>query len=146
MYPLQVILQAVHCVSSRECTPRTCGVILNIINCLLDLNVIEKKTDAGQAQTKDAQTQNDADKRTPGELNHHKSKKPGAKKDREKEKETKKEEKDKKGKEEDADKKEKPTCHAVAMETIIRWGDAGCIISFFWGGGGCIFGDSLLFT
>ena len=108
--------------SSRECTPRTCGVILNIINCLLDLNVIVKKTDpAAQAQTKDAQTQNDAaDKRTSGELNHHKCKKPGAKKDREKEKETKKEEKDKKSKEDDADKKEKPTCHAVAMETIIR--------------------------
>ncbi len=36
--------------SSRECTPRTCGVILNIINCLLDLNVIEKKSDANNNQ------------------------------------------------------------------------------------------------
>ena len=114
-----MILQAVHCVSSRECTPRTCGVILNIINCLLDLNVIEKKTDAAQTQTKDAQ-QNGADDKTPGELNHHKYKKTGVKKDREKEREKKKDDKDNKGKDDDTEKKEKPTCHAVAMETTIR--------------------------
>ena len=38
-----VILQAVHYISSKECSSRVSSVILNILNCLLDLEVIEKK-------------------------------------------------------------------------------------------------------
>lgn len=38
-----VILQAAYAVSIRECSSRLCGVLLNILNCLLDLEVIEKK-------------------------------------------------------------------------------------------------------
>ena len=38
----EVILKAVHAVSSRECSGRVCGLLLNILNCLADLGMIEK--------------------------------------------------------------------------------------------------------
>lgn len=38
-----IILKAVHFVSMNEHTPRICEVLLNILNCLLDLNVIDMK-------------------------------------------------------------------------------------------------------
>ena len=43
-----VILQAIHNISRQHCSPRVCGITLNIINCFLDLGVIgdgEKKLD-----------------------------------------------------------------------------------------------------
>ena len=40
---MQVILQAVHAVVHRECSPRMCAVLLNILNCLIDLNAIVKR-------------------------------------------------------------------------------------------------------
>lgn len=39
----EVILKAAHAVANRDCSGRSCGVLLNILNCLIDLGVIEKK-------------------------------------------------------------------------------------------------------
>jgi hypothetical protein len=43
---LQVVLRAVHFISMNEGSPRICEVLLNIINCLLDLDIIEMKAAA----------------------------------------------------------------------------------------------------
>ena len=37
----KVVLRAVHFVSMNERSPRICEVLLNILNCLLDLDIIE---------------------------------------------------------------------------------------------------------
>ena len=37
----QVILKAAHAVASRFCSLRICTVLLNILNCLLDIGVVE---------------------------------------------------------------------------------------------------------
>ena len=38
-----VVLQAVHAISKRNASSRVCGVLLNTLNCLMDLHIIEKK-------------------------------------------------------------------------------------------------------
>ncbi len=125
--------------SSRECSPRICGVILNIINCLFDLNIIEKKQEPKEKDEKasdDMQVQELLFRRSemfsqlvslkllrhtcvlsvcqePNDQN------PATGKNNEKveEKKTKKE-KEKEG--EKSEEKEKPSNHAVAMETVVR--------------------------
>ncbi len=37
-----VILQACHGTANRECSARVCGVLLNVLNCLLDIGIIDK--------------------------------------------------------------------------------------------------------
>ena len=37
----QVMLKAAHAVASRSCSVRVCTVLLNILNCLLDIGVVE---------------------------------------------------------------------------------------------------------
>lgn len=41
----KVILQAIHFIALNQATPRVCEVLLNIINCLLDLDIVERKQD-----------------------------------------------------------------------------------------------------
>ncbi|XP_048774238.1 protein unc-80 homolog isoform X3 [Ostrea edulis] len=41
----KVILQAIHFIALNQATPKVCEVLLNVINCLLDLEVIERKQD-----------------------------------------------------------------------------------------------------
>lgn len=41
----KVILQAIHFIALNQATPRVCEVLLNIINCLLDLDIMERKQD-----------------------------------------------------------------------------------------------------
>ncbi len=100
----QVILQGIHSVSSRKCTPRVCGVILNILNCLLDLDIIEKK-DAKPSE-RDAAIKELSAKHKKG-------------KNKDKENKTEEKKKEKEGEKENG-KKEKPSSHSVAMETTVR--------------------------
>jgi hypothetical protein len=47
----KVILQAIHFIALNQATPKVCEVLLNVINCLLDLEVIERKQDVKPSET-----------------------------------------------------------------------------------------------
>ncbi len=107
-----VILKGIHAVSGRECSSRCCGVILNILNCLLDLGVIEKKKEKKRKSSQD----NDSKSESKMEKFHR---------ELEKEKENKKKNEEKDGKngsdEKKSDKDKEKTWHSIAMETAIRY-------------------------
>ena len=39
----KVVLRALHFVAMNEHSPRICKVLLNLLNCLIDLDIIERK-------------------------------------------------------------------------------------------------------
>ena len=98
----KVVLQACRTVASRTCSARICGTLLNILNCLLDLGIIEKKEKPSDKEKKDKEPEFLKEKE---------------KKEKEKDNDKDDKKKDLKKKEE---KEEKLTSHAVAMETVIR--------------------------
>ena len=93
----QVILQAVMEVSNQDCTPRVCGVILNLLNCLLDIGIIEKHRHPDTKKSEGRGNQEEQ-KQTEGKTNG----------------------KDEKKAEEKSKKTQKRTCHSIAMKTVMR--------------------------
>lgn len=85
-----VILKAAYIVSSRDCSARICLALLNIVDCLLDLGIIEKE------EKKEAKSKRENDNNNNNNSNSIK-------------------ETDSKG-----DQKEKDGCFFMAMETMCR--------------------------
>ena len=108
---MQVILKAAHLIANRDCSARICGVLLNILNCLLDLNITKQKDPTKQPEQPIAPLPKDP-----------KTAKENAKKEKDKEKEK----KDNSSKRDSTDsngdsKKEDRSTSLVAMETIVRY-------------------------
>ena len=91
----RMVLDGVHSVSRRETTTRTCGVLLNILNCLMDLGIVEKHEKNPEPEVSDKQ------KKSPMTVLKEiekKQEKPNAEPE-----------------------KEKKTAHHIAMESLVRY-------------------------
>ena len=103
---LQVILKAAHLVANRDCSARLCGVLLSIMNCLLDLNITKQKDPTQPPQSPIAPL-----KDSKGSPEYNKGKKT--------------DDKSSDGKRDSTDsssdgKKEEKSSALVAMETLVR--------------------------
>lgn len=60
----KVVLRAVHFISINQRSQRVCEVLLNIINCLLDLDIMERKSDMPQNKAEESSGKT-SEKKTP---------------------------------------------------------------------------------
>ncbi|XP_061164273.1 protein unc-80 homolog isoform X1 [Saccostrea echinata] len=70
----KVILQAIHFNALNQATPRVCEVLLNIINCLLDLDIVERKQDVKVPDSPESKkTEEDSTKSTTSDSSQEQS-------------------------------------------------------------------------